>query len=81
MVPNESQIESLLRLLSITREHELNCNEFLDKVAEVAEWEFAGKPIPDELEAVRHHLALCTECGEEYEALITALKRRKEDES
>jgi uncharacterized protein with PIN domain len=70
-----------MRLLSITREHELNCDECLDNVAGLAEHELAGKPIPDALEAVQHHLTLCTECGEEYEALLTALKRTEEDES
>lgn len=77
---NENQIKGLMRLLSMTREHELNCDECLDKVAGLAEHELAGKPIPDALEAVQHHLALCIECGEEYEALLTALRHTEEDE-
>jgi len=70
---NYRQIKDLMFLLSITREHELNCNECLDKVAEFAECSLAGKPMPDALEAVRHHLTLCAECREEYEALLKAL--------
>ena len=75
------QIKGLLRLLSITRDHELNCNECLDKMAEFAERELANKPIPDQLEAVHHHLTLCGECAEEYESLLLALQRMKKDES
>jgi hypothetical protein len=75
------QIKGLMRSLGITRDHELNCNECLDKMAEFAECELASEPIPDSLEAVRHHLSLCAECDEEYEALLTALQRMKEDES
>jgi RNA polymerase-binding transcription factor DksA len=80
MALNRDQIKGLMHLLSITREHELNCNECLDKVAELAECELAGKPIPDAFEAVRHHLTLCAECREEYDALLTVLKRMGEDE-
>lgn len=81
MVLSHEQIKNLLRLLSITREYELNCDECLDKVAELAERELAGKAVPDALEAVQHHLTLCAECAEEYEAVLTALKCLEEDES
>jgi uncharacterized protein with PIN domain len=79
MALNHDQIKSLVRLLRMTREDEINCNECLDKVAEFAECELAGKAIPEALKAVQHHLTICTECGEEYEALLTALKRMKYD--
>jgi hypothetical protein len=32
------------------------------------------------LEAVRHHITRCGECREEYEALLTALKRMQDEE-
>ena len=67
------QIDGLMRLIGMTREHELNCNECLDQISEFAEYQLAGKPIPKALEAVQHHLALCAECREEYETLLRAL--------
>ena len=70
---NNKQIKGLAHLIGLTREQEMNCNECLDRVAEFAECELTGKPIPDALEAVSHHLSLCTECREEYEALFSAL--------
>jgi hypothetical protein len=76
---NSDQIRGLLRVLSVTREYELNCNEFLDMMAEFAERELADKPVPEALEAMQHHLTLCAQCSEEYEALLTALKLMRKD--
>jgi len=75
MTLSDDQIRSLVHALSITREHEIDCSECLDMVAEFAERELARRPIPDALETVRHHLTRCGECLEEYQALFTALKR------
>jgi uncharacterized protein with PIN domain len=80
MTLSDDQIRSLVHALSITREHEIDCAECLDMVAEFAERELARRPIPDALETVRHHLTRCGECREEYEALFTALKRMQEQE-
>jgi predicted anti-sigma-YlaC factor YlaD len=77
---NLDQIKRLMLSLSMTQDYELNCNEFLDKMAEFAERERLGQPVPDALEAVRHHLKLCAECREEYESLLTTLKRMEKDE-
>jgi uncharacterized protein with PIN domain len=68
------QISGLMRLIGITRESEINCNECLDHVAEFAESELSGKAMPEVLDAVRHHLTLCPECKEEYEELLKAMR-------
>jgi uncharacterized protein with PIN domain len=78
MALNDDQILTLVRALGITREHEINCNECLDMVGEFAERELAGRQIPEALDVVRHHLALCGECREEYGFLLTALQRMQE---
>ena len=80
MALSDDQVRALVRALSITREHEIDCSECLDMVAEFAERELVRRPIPDALETVRHHLTRCGECREEYEALFTALKRMQEQE-
>jgi hypothetical protein len=74
---NNEQIRNLLHLLSVTRNHELTCDEFLEKMGEYAERDIAGLPLDDILLAVEHHLVLCAECREEYEALLAALRRMK----
>lgn len=75
------QLNRLLRQLSVTREHELNCSECLGKMPEFAERELSGKEVPEVLQAVQHHLTLCGECSEEYEALLRALQSVEERES
>jgi hypothetical protein len=80
MVLGHNQMTALMRLLSMTRDHELNCNECLDQMGEFAEHELAGKPVRRVLEDVQHHLGLCSQCAEEYEALLEALRQTKEKE-
>lgn len=80
MTLTDDQIRELVRALSLTRDQEINCSECLDLVAEYAERELAGRPIPGALEAVRHHLTRCGECRDEFEALLIALQRVQEEE-
>jgi hypothetical protein len=71
---SKEEIDNLMRLVGLTKDDEINCEGCLALVAEFAERELAGGSIPVSLEAVEHHLSLCSECHEEYEALLQALK-------
>ena len=71
---SKKEIDGLIRLLGLTKDDEIDCDRFLSLVAEFAEQALAGKTIPKELKAVEHHLSICAECREEYEALQQALK-------
>ena len=71
---SKEEITGLLRLIGLTRDEEIDCERCLARVAEFAERELAGRSVPAGLEAVAHHLSICAECCEEYEALLQALK-------
>jgi hypothetical protein len=71
---SKDEIDGLLRLIGLTRDDEIDCERCLALVAEFAERELAGRSIPAGAEAVAHHLSVCTECCEEYQALLRALK-------
>ena len=71
---SNEEIAELLRLVGLTRDEEIDCERCLALVAEFAERELAGRSVPAGLEAVAHHLSICAECFEEYEALLRALK-------
>jgi predicted anti-sigma-YlaC factor YlaD len=71
---SREEIAELLRLVGLTRDEEIDCERCLALVAEFAERELEGRSIPAGLEAVEHHLSICAECREEYEALLRALK-------
>ena len=70
---SNKELEGLLRLVGLTGDNEINCEQCLKLVAEFAEHELVGKSIPDGLKAVEQHLSVCSECREEYEALQRAL--------
>jgi hypothetical protein len=71
---SKEEIDSLMRLVGLTKDDEIDCERCLALVAEFAERELEGRSIAAGLEAVEHHLAVCAECREEYEALLRALK-------
>ena len=71
---SKQEIDDLMRLVGLTKDDEINCERCLEQVAEFAERGLAGRSIPVGLEAVAHHLSICAECCEEYEALLQALK-------
>ena len=71
---SNDEIRRLMRLVGLTRNGEINCEQCLSRVAEFVERELAGRSIPQGLQTVEHHLAICAECREEYEALKRALQ-------
>ena len=68
------QIKALLKMLALTRAEESTCAECLKQMAEFAECKLQGKPVEEGLQAIEHHLAICGECKEEFEALMRALE-------
>jgi hypothetical protein len=74
---SKKEIVGLMRLVALTKDDEIDCERCLTLVAEFAERELAGRSIPVALEAVEHHLSVCAECHEEYEALLRVLTSRE----
>ncbi len=68
------QVGGILKLLGLTRDREFNCRECLEHVGEFAECRLARRPVDEVMAGVEHHLALCPECREEFEALMKILK-------
>ena len=70
------QLKALLEMVGKTQEEELSCDQihrFLDQFAELSS---GGKEANQVLPRVADHLAVCTECHEEYEALMRILQSR-----
>ncbi len=70
---SQSELEELLRLIGLTKDEELNCEQCLALVAEFAERKLAGRSIPEGLQEIEQHLSVCAECRDEYQALERAL--------
>lgn len=70
---SDDEVARLLRLVQVTREEELTCDDCLDRIADFAENELRGEANTAQFEAVRQHLSVCEECHDEYDVLKRAL--------
>lgn len=68
------QVEGFVKLLGLTRDREITCGEFLQRAGELAERQLESLPVDDALANVEHHIQVCPECREEYEALMRVLR-------
>jgi hypothetical protein len=71
-VPTE--VKAMLAMLEKTQENELSCDETHALIGEYAEMTLKGEDAVQLLSMVHHHLELCPDCREEYEALASILK-------
>ena len=73
MKPTRAQLQELLRMVAATEPGEIDCEEFLARVAPYLEGlgrTEPGREPPPELRLVSQHLEVCAECREEFEALV-----------
>lgn len=70
MKPTREEIEQLLRAVASTEAAEIDCEEFLARVAAYLESLQAGDEPPRELRSVGQHLDVCPQCREEFDALL-----------
>jgi hypothetical protein len=72
----DAHLRDLAAVLLKSRPDELTCDEWLDRVGGYAEAAAADEPPPPGSELVAHHLDICPECREEFDALVAALRDR-----
>jgi len=72
----DGQLDNLSELIRLTRPDELTCEDWLGRVGAYAESVAAGGVAASGSELVEHHLSLCWECREEFEALLAVLRSR-----
>ena len=67
----------LLRSLAMTKEEEISCDDVHALLDEFVELKLRGEDVDELMPLVKHHLDMCRDCFEEYEALLTALEFEK----
>ena len=74
MKMTQDQVQSLLHMLSLTRDEETTCGDCLQHMAEFVETTLAGKTVREGLKSLEKHLEFCGECHDEFDALRDALR-------
>lgn len=72
-MPNEAVL-GFLRVLEEVRVEDLDCDEIFTKLDEYVERQVDKKDAAQLMPLIREHLDLCSECAEEYEALLKVLE-------
>ncbi len=72
--PLPEELKKLLIQLESTQEDELACDEVLAVVDQFAEAYLRGEDVARWMPLVQHHLEMCADCHEEYDALVRILR-------
>ena len=71
---SDQQIHSLLVALSETHAQEIDCEQFLERMAQYVELRVAEQSLPDGFARVEEHERLCANCREECQALVELVR-------
>lgn len=71
-------LKQLMKMISNTREFEIDCAKVYDVVDVYAEAVARGEDPSAILPLVKHHLEMCAPCLEEYEALMRVIEQGSE---
>jgi hypothetical protein len=71
--PSPENLTPLLRMLSMTQEDEVSCDDVYAVIDEYAERKAAGENVEYLMPQIAHHLKMCIACREELEALLDIL--------
>jgi FMN phosphatase YigB (HAD superfamily) len=77
-LPNEVVVR-FLRVLESVREEDAPCDEVYARIDEYVEREIDKKDAAQIMPLVREHLDMCSECCEEYEALLEILEKTSKE--
>ncbi|MCG8652837.1 MAG: hypothetical protein MI861_23560 [Pirellulales bacterium] len=76
---SKQQIDRLLSLIASAQPDQGGCDSCFEHLAEFAELELQGRPIPEALLAIEVHLQQCPCCRLEYDALLAGLRALEEE--
>ena len=73
-IPNEAVL-GFLRVLESVREDDIPCDEIYARIDEYVDREVDKKDAAQLMPLIREHLDICSECCEEYQALLDVLEK------
>src|SRR5262245_42142680 len=78
-IPNQA-VMGFLRVLESVREEDVPCDEIYARIDEYVEREVDQKDAAQLMPLIREHLDICSECCEEYQALLDVLEKTSKEE-
>ena len=78
-LPNEA-VRRFLRVLESVREEDAPCDEVYARIDEYVEREVNKQDAAQLMPLIREHLDTCSDCCEEYEALLEVLEKTSKEE-
>ena len=67
-------LKMILQSIVMLEDEEMGCDSCYQEVDRFIEMHLEGKDPAEAMPIVQHHLEICRDCKEEYEALMAALK-------
>ena len=74
MILKRGDVVKLVRVVAVTRETEIGCDECFERLDGFAEAELSGVEASTAMPLVGDHLQKCEDCRSKFEALLTALR-------
>ncbi len=70
---SEEKTLNFLKMLNMTETQEISCTDVYALIDQYVEKKRRGEDVSTIMPKVKHHLDMCRDCFEEYEALMAAL--------
>jgi hypothetical protein len=74
---SDEVVESFLRVLEQVRVEDMPCEQVFSRLDEYVDKEMRGEDAALLMPLLREHFDLCPDCCEEYEALLTAMAKSR----
>lgn len=71
------KIKRMVRMIAETREEEIGCEDCYREMDRFVDQVLDGKQPEEAMPLVEHHLNMCSDCRQEFEALLEALEAGK----
>ncbi len=81
MVNSNEFIRNLIQLSLRSKEVEIGCEECDEALDQYVDLLLAGEDPAQVMPALKQHLAVCSCCHSEYEALLVAMRSAMEDDA
>jgi len=71
---NATNLKKLVRSIIATRKYEIGCDDCFNELDCFVDMILNGKKASEAMPLVQHHLDMCLDCREEFEALLEAIQ-------